>query len=71
MKVRLRTVYAGPLGTYCFGDIADLPDHIVKALIKNGYAERITNEIPERKKKVEKRDDLEPEAQEEGLVPYV
>lgn len=69
MKVKLRTVYAGPLGVYCFGEIADLPDHIVKDLIKHGYADRVTADTPERKKKIEKRE--EPEQDEDGVVPYV
>ncbi len=38
MRVRMRTTYAGPLGTFGAGAIADLPRADADGLIERGYA---------------------------------
>lgn len=39
MTVRILTIYAGPLGTFQPGELAELPDAEAKGLLKAGFAE--------------------------------
>lgn len=41
MKVKLRTQYAGPLGTYSPGTVVDFDEKVATDLIDGGYAERM------------------------------
>lgn len=38
MKVKLKTQYAGPAGTFAPGAVADFPEEEAKALIAGGFA---------------------------------
>jgi hypothetical protein len=38
MKVRMKTLMAGPEGTFAAGQVADLPEAQAQALIEGGYA---------------------------------
>lgn len=40
MKVKLKTIYAGPRGNCGAGCVIELPDDEAKDLIANGYAEK-------------------------------
>lgn len=44
MKVKLNRVYAGKLGTWQAGKIADLPEDQAKAWVNFGYAEYLEEE---------------------------
>lgn len=39
MKVKIKTIMAGPGGNYLPGDEADLPDEVAHSLISGGFAE--------------------------------
>lgn len=46
MKVKLKTVMAGPNGTYQPGAVADLPEKDAYALCEGGFAEQVEEPKP-------------------------
>jgi hypothetical protein len=47
MIVRMRTNYAGPLGTCKAGNVIDLPNNEAKNLLTAGYAEPVKEPVVE------------------------
>ena len=41
MKIRMKSIYAGPLGTIDAGAVRDVPDADGKALVDGGYADEL------------------------------
>ena len=49
MKIRMRTIYAGPTGTASPGQVVELADPAAKALIAGGFAVAVdAPAVPER-----------------------
>lgn len=45
MRVRLKSIYAGPRGAYAAGQVADLPTAEAYALCEGGFAEQIEDAV--------------------------
>ncbi|MFM2345357.1 MAG: hypothetical protein RL654_110 [Pseudomonadota bacterium] len=50
MKIRLKTIMAGPGGSAGPGDVVDVPDDEAAALIEGGYASAVDEPTPAGKK---------------------
>lgn len=50
MKIRLKTIMAGPGGAAGPGDVVDVPDDEASALIEGGYATAVDEPAPAGKK---------------------
>ena len=50
MKIRLKTIMAGPGGSAGPGDVVDVPDDEASALIEGGYATAVDEPTPAPKK---------------------
>ena len=61
MKVRMRTLAAGPDGVFSPGEVVDLPEREASALVKGGYAESI-GETPSAERKVPEPPENKPAA---------
>lgn len=66
MKVKLKTVYAGPRGNCGPGSVIDLPADEAKGLIDGDYAEKVEKPRPTAKVEPEAPKDEEPEKDEKS-----
>ncbi len=46
MRIKLRTIYAGPLGTFQPGAVVDFPEAQAEALVAGGYATPVVEPAP-------------------------
>jgi len=53
MQIKMRTLYAGPRGTYSPGAIIDMNEADAKPLIDGGYAERVDAPVPAKAERAE------------------